>query len=152
MPFQLSSSAFAAGQPIPGQYTCRGKDISPPLSWGEPPKGTQSFALTCDDPDAPGGVWVHWTIYNLPGNTRALLEGLPTDGQLPDGSRQGLNGWRQTGYRGPCPPSGTHRYFFRLYALDAPLNLPAGADKQQLTKAMEGHILLQAELRGTFKK
>ena len=152
MAFQLTSSAFAAGQPIPAQYTCRGKDISPPLSWGEPPKGTQSLALICDDPDAPGGVWVHWIIYNLPGSTRALLEGLPTDGQLPDASRQGLNGWRQTGYRGPCPPSGTHRYFFRLYALDAPLNLPAGADKQQLTTAMEGHILLQAELMGTFKK
>jgi Raf kinase inhibitor-like YbhB/YbcL family protein len=152
MAFQLTSSAFGHGQPIPPQYTCRGKDISPPLSWSDPPAGTQSFALICDDPDAPAGDWVHWLIYNLPATTRSLPEGVPTDGQLPDGSRQGLNGWQQTGYRGPCPPSGTHRYFFKLYALDTTLNLPPRATKQQLLDAMKGHVLAQAELMGTFSK
>jgi len=152
MAFQLSSSAFAQGQPIPPQYTCRGKDVSPPLNWSDAPAGTQSFALICDDPDAPAGDWVHWLIYNLPAATHSLPEGVPTDGQLPDGSRQGLNGWGQTGYRGPCPPSGTHRYFFKLYALDTVLNLPPGATKQQLLKAMEGHILARTELMGTFRK
>ncbi len=152
MVFQLTSTAFGAGQTIPTQHTCRGKDLSPPLSWTEPPKGAQSFALTCRDPDAPAGDWVHWIIYDLPADTRTLPEGLPTDGQLADGSRQGMNGWRQTGYRGPCPPSGTHRYVFKLLALDTQLSLPAGADKEQLLKAMEGHVLGEAELVGTFSK
>lgn len=152
MAFQLTSSAFAHGQPIPAQYTCRGKDVSPPLNWSDPPAGTQSFALICDDPDAPAGDWVHWLIYNLPATARSLPEGVPTSGQLADGSRQGLNGWRQTGYRGPCPPSGTHRYFFKLYALDTILDLPPGATKQQLLEAMKGHVLVQAELMGTFRK
>jgi Raf kinase inhibitor-like YbhB/YbcL family protein len=152
MSFQLTSSAFAVGQPIPAQYTCRGKDISPPLNWSAPPTATKSLALACDDPDAPAGDWVHWIIFNLPADARSLSEGMPTDAQLPDGSRQGVNGWRKTGYRGPCPPSGTHRYFFKLYALDAQLSLAAGTDKQQLLKVMQGHILAQAELMGTVRK
>lgn len=152
MALQITSPAFAAGQPIPVQYTCRGQDISPPLVWSDPPPGTHAFALICDDPDAPAGDWVHWLIYNIPATARSLPEGLSADGQLADGSRQGLNGWRTTGYRGPCPPSGTHRYFFKLYALDAPLSLPPAADKAQLLRAMQGHILAQAELMGTFSK
>jgi Raf kinase inhibitor-like YbhB/YbcL family protein len=149
---QITSAAFGAGQSIPAQYTCRGQDISPPLSWTEPPAGTHSFALICDDPDAPAGDWVHWVIYNLPEKARSLPEGVSVDAQLPDGSRQGLNGWRTTGYRGPCPPSGAHRYFFKLYALDAPLSLPPGAGKPQLLRAMEGHVLAHAELVGMFSR
>jgi len=152
MAFQITSPAFAAGQPIPTEYTCRGKDISPPLEWSDPPPGTHAFALICDDPDAPAGDWVHWLIYNIPATARRLPAGVSADSQLADGSRQGLNGWRTTGYRGPCPPSGTHRYFFKLYALDAPLSLPPAADKAQLLRAMQGHIVAQAELMGTFSK
>lgn len=150
--FQLTSTAFSQGTPIPALYTCQGRDISPPLAWGEPPASTRSFALIMDDPDAPVGIWVHWVIYNLPPEARSLPEALPTDGQLPDGSLQGKNSWNRLGYGGPCPPSGTHRYFFKLYALDTTLSLSTGASKGQLIQAMEGHILAQAELMGTYAK
>jgi len=151
MPFTLTSSAFTHGQPIPVQYSCKGRDISPALAWSDPPANTQSFALIMDDPDAPMGTWVHWVIYNIPGSARGLPEAVPTDAKLADGSVQGTTSARSTGYHGPCPPSGTHRYFFKLYALDVMLSLP-DADKEKLLKAMEGHILAQAELMGTFSK
>ena len=152
MPFELTSTAFTPGEPIPRKYTCDGEDISPPLRWSDPPQDTQSFALIDDDPDAPRGTWVHWVLYNLPAETRALPEAVPPDANLPDGSRHGQNTWPRLGYGGPCPPSGTHRYFFKLYALDAVLDLASGASKKQLLRAMEGHILGQAELMGVHTR
>ena len=152
MPFELTSTAFAPGEPIPQKYTCDGEDISPPLQWSDPPQGTQSFALIADDPDAPLGTWVHWVLYNLPAETRALPEAVPPQAELPDGSRHGQNSWRRLDYGGPCPPSGTHRYFFKLYALDTVLDLKAGANKKQVLKAMEGHILAQTELMGVYSR
>jgi Raf kinase inhibitor-like YbhB/YbcL family protein len=152
MTFELTSTTFAPGEPIPRQYTCDGDDISPPLQWGDPHEGAQSFALICDDPDAPGGTWVHWVLYNLPAGTRGLPEAVLPDGDLPDGGRHGKNSWRRLGYGGPCPPSGTHRYYFKLYALDTVLDLDAGASKEQLLQAMEGHILAQAEVMGIYTR
>jgi len=152
MPFELTSTAFAHGESIPRKYTCDGEDISPPLLWGDPPQGTQSFALIADDPDAPMGTWVHWVLYNLSAESRALPEAVPPDADLPDGSRHGQNSWGRLGYGGPCPPSGTHRYFFKLYALDRVLDLAAGASKEQLLQAMEGHILAQTELMGLYTR
>lgn len=152
MAFQLTSTAFAHGEAIPRKYSCDGQDISPPLSWGDPPQGAQSFALIMDDPDAPAGIWVHWVLYNLPAGSRGLPEAVPTDAQLADGSRQGKNSGGKVGYGGPCPPRATHRYFFKLYALDRALDLAAGASKEQLLKAMEGHILAQTELMGKYTR
>lgn len=152
MAFTITSSAFAHGAMIPKEYTCDGKDVSPPLSWSDPPEKTQSFALIMDDPDAPMGTWVHWVIYNIPATARSLPEGIPTNADLPDGSRQGRNSWRRIGYGGPCPPSGSHRYFFKLYALDTALTLASGATKEELLQAMEGHILAQAELMGRYAR
>jgi Raf kinase inhibitor-like YbhB/YbcL family protein len=152
MPLELTSTAFAPGQPIPRKYTCDGENVSPPLRWSDPPQGTQSLALICDDPDAPAGIWVHWVLYNLLTKARALAEAVPPNADLPDGSRHGKNSGGRLGYSGPCPPSGTHRYFFKLYALDTVLNLASGADKNQLLQAMQGHILAQTELMGTYKR
>jgi len=152
MPFELTSTAFAPGEPIPTKYSCDGEDISPPLQWSDPPQGTQSFALIADDPDAPVGTWVHWVLYNLPAETRALPEAVPPDADLPDGSRHGQNSGGRLGYGGPCPPSGTHRYFFKLYALGTVLDLDAGASKKQVLQAMEGHILAQTELMGVYSR
>lgn len=152
MTIELTSPAFMQGEPIPGRYTCLGEDISPALAWGEPPAGTRSFALIMDDPDAPVGTWVHWVIFNIPASARGLPEAFPADATLPDGSLGGRNSWGNTGYGGPCPPSGTHRYFFKLYALDETIAIEAGADKGELEKAMVGHILASAELMGTFSK
>lgn len=152
MPFELTSTAFAPGEPIPRKYTCDGEDISPPLQWSDPPPGTQTLALISDDPDAPVGTWVHWVLYNLPTETRALPEAVALDADLPDGSRNGQNSWRRLGYGGPCPPSGAHRYFFKLYALDTALDLSAGASKEQLLRTMEGHILAQAEVMGIYTR
>jgi Raf kinase inhibitor-like YbhB/YbcL family protein len=150
--FELTSRAFAQGETIPVKYTCDGDDVSPPLEWGDPPQGTQSFVLVNDDPDAPVGIWDHWILFNLPDLARSLPEGVPSVAELPDGSRQGQNSWRRLGYGGPCPPSGTHRYFFKLYALDTDLDLASGANKNQLLQAMEGHILGQAELMGEYSR
>jgi len=147
----LSSSAFVPGGDIPAAHTCDGADASPPLEWGEPPQGTHRFALICDDPDAPMGTWVHWVLFNLPGETRSLSEKFPADGELPTGARQGKNDFGRPGYGGPCPPKGpAHRYFFRLYALDAPMTLRAGATKTELEAAMQGHILGRGELMGRY--
>ena len=151
MSFEISSPAFAKGGAIPSDFSCDGRDVSPALTWTEPPAGTQSFALIMDDPDAPMGTWVHWVIFNIPASTRNLTEGTPTDPQLSDGSLQGKTSAGSSGYHGPCPPSGTHRYFFKLYALDTLLSLSDKADKKELLAAMEGHILANAELMGTFK-
>jgi len=152
MTMELTSTAFAQGEPIPRKYTCDGEDISPPLRWSDPPQGTQSFALIADDPDAPMGTWVHWVLYNLPAEARTLPEGIPAQAELPGGGQHGQNSWRRLDYGGPCPPSGTHRYFFKLYALDTALDLDPGASKEQLLKAMEGHILAHAELMGTYAR
>jgi Raf kinase inhibitor-like YbhB/YbcL family protein len=152
MPLELMSTAFVHEGPIPSKYTCDDEDISPPLQWGDPPAGTLSFAIIMDDPDAPVGTWVHWVLYNLSAESRALPEAVPPDTELPDGGRHGENSWQRPGYGGPCPPSGTHRYFFKLYVLDVAPDLAAGASKEQLLQAMEGHILAQAELMGTYAR
>jgi len=152
MSISLSSTAFAAGASIPSDYSCKGRSVSPPLAWGHPPAGTKSFALILDDPDAPSGTFVHWVIYNIPAASLGLPEAIPTNGQLADGTLQGNNGSGRAGYTGPCPPSGTHRYFFKLYALDTLLGLSSGANKDQLLQAMQGHVLAQSELMGTFSK
>ena len=152
MSMTLNSTAFTQGNSIPARYTCTSEDISPPLSWDAPPAGTQSLALIMDDPDAPAGTWVHWVIYNIPASARGLTENIRPDAQLTDGSLQGKNSWGKLGYGGPCPPSGTHRYFFKLYALDTVLELKSGASKSALLAAMEGHILGYTELIGTYHK
>lgn len=149
---ELKSSAFAAGGMIPKQYTCDGQDIAPPLSWSEAPAKTKSLALIADDPDAPMGTWVHWVMWNIPPNVRALGEHLPKTDTLPNGIKQGTTDFKRVGYGGPCPPSGTHRYFFKLYALDTSLNLPPTTTKKDLEKAMQGHILQQAELIGKYAR
>ncbi len=152
MTFELTSTAFANGDPIPMKYTCDDQDISPPLQWKDPPEGTRSFALICDDPDAPMGTWVHWVLYNLPGSTLSLLEAVPSVADLPNGSRHGQNSWGRSDYGGPCPPGGTHRYFFKLYALDTELELAAGASKDELLRVMDGHVLASTETRGVYSR
>ncbi len=152
MSLTVTSTAFPAGQPIPTLYSCRGKNISPPLAWSGAPATTKSFGLILDDPDAPSGTYVHWVIYNIPAASKGLPESVPGSVKLGDGSLQGTNSSGGTGYTGPCPPSGTHHYHFKLYALDAVLSLSSGATKEQLLAAMHGHILAQGELVGTFSK
>jgi Raf kinase inhibitor-like YbhB/YbcL family protein len=151
-PFALTSSAFSQGQPIPADYSCTGQDQSPPLAWTAPPPGTQRLALVVEDPDAPGGTFIHWVLTNIPGSARALAEAQPTTSTLPDGSRQGRNSAGSTGYTGPCPPSGLHHYIFHLYALDTALDLPDGATNDQFVTAADGHILGQVKLMGTYSK
>lgn len=151
MSMQISSSAFSLGETIPKKFTCDGADTSPKLIWSAPPEKTQSFALIMDDPDAPAGTWVHWVIFDLPADGRELAEGVPKQEQLSNGARQGRNDFGRIGHGGPCPPPGKpHRYFFKLYALDAKLNLKAGATKADVERAMKGHILAQAELIGKY--
>jgi Raf kinase inhibitor-like YbhB/YbcL family protein len=152
MDIQLISSAFEDGNPIPAQYTCQGKNISPPLAWSSPPAGTKSFALILDDPDAPRGTWVHWVVYNLPADTIGLPEAVKADSVLPGNALQGRNDYKRNDYSGPCPPSGTHRYYFKIYALDTALDLKAGATKDDVLRAMEGHVLAHGQLMGTVKK
>ena len=148
----LTSTAFATGEPIPAKYTCDGEDISPPLQCDNLSADTQSFALIMDDPDAPGGTWVHWVLFDLPSSIRGLPEAVPPDADLTGGGRHGNNSWPRLGCGGPCPPSGTHRYSFRLYALDSSLDLEAGVRKEALLQAMEGHVLAEAELMGTYAR
>jgi len=147
----LRSPAFLQGAPIPARYTCDAEDVSPALSWEGVPPRTRSFALLLEDPDAPAGSWSHWLVYDLPADTRELAEGISAHA-LKDGVRQGRNSWGRSEYGGPCPPSGTHRYFFRLYALDIRLGLPPGVGRKQLLAAMQGHILARAELLGTYSR
>jgi Raf kinase inhibitor-like YbhB/YbcL family protein len=150
MAFQIQSDVFEAGGPIPGKFSCDGQDVSPPLSWSGLPPGTQTLALVMEDPDAPAGIWVHWVLYNIPSDLSGLPEGVPADAELSDGSLSGVNSWGRNGYGGPCPPAGTHRYFFRLYALESHIGLESGATKEQLLNAMQGHVLGQAEVMGTY--
>ena len=152
--FELISTAFQQGEPIPAIYSCNGEGVSPPLSWGQPPAGTQSLALILDDPDAPGGTWNHWILFNIPPGLRALQEDLPITGknQDPEAVFVGSNSWGRPDYGGPCPPSGTHRYFFKLYALDTTISLLPGTTKRELLNAINGHILADSELMGTFSR
>jgi Raf kinase inhibitor-like YbhB/YbcL family protein len=149
---ELKSPAFTAGGTIPKKYTCDGPDVSPPLSWSDVPAGAKSLTLIADDPDAPMGTWVHWVAWNIPPNARGLEEGMPKKDSLPNGMKQGTTDFRSIGYGGPCPPSGTHRYFFKLYALDTTLNLPPSTTKKDLEKAMQGHLLQQGELMGKYAR
>ncbi|HEX6703185.1 MAG TPA: YbhB/YbcL family Raf kinase inhibitor-like protein [Albitalea sp.] len=151
---ELASTAFVNGGDIPGRYTCEGPDLAPPLFWTDLPEATRSLALIVDDPDAPDPAhpqrtWVHWVLYDIPPSA----EGLPESASpLPEGARDGLNDWNRTGYGGPCPPIGRHRYFFKLYALDQMLSDQHEPKKAALEKAMQGHVLAQAELVGTYQK
>jgi len=156
MPLKLISSAFSTGGNIPVEHTCEGADLSPPLSWSGIPAGTKSLALIVDDPDAPDPAaprmtWVHWLLYNLPPAAAGLPEGV-APAALPAGTREGLNDWKRTGYGGPCPPIGRHRYFHKLYALDTLLPDLERPSKVRLEKAMQGHVLAQAELIGFYQK
>ena len=144
---KLTSPAFQHQQRIPAKYTCDGQDISPPLHIAEAPEAAESLVLIMDDPDAPSGTWVHWTVWNMDPKTSEIGEN-----SGPPGAAQGMTDFHRPGYGGPCPPSGTHRYFFKLYALDTKLNLPAKTDKSALEKAMEGHILARAELVGLYSR
>jgi len=152
MEIKITSSAFTEGGMIPAKYTCDGADVSPPLQWEEVPQGTKSIALISDDPDAPMGTWVHWVLFNMPADTKELAENIPPEETLRNGAKQGISDFGRIGYGGPCPPSGTHRYFFKIYALDMELRLEASSNKHQLLKAMEGHILAQGELIGKYKR
>lgn len=156
MTFKIMSPAFADNASIPAKYTCEGDDISPPLTWSGVPEGTKSLALIVDDPDAPDPkaprmTWVHWVLYNLPPDATGLSEGVAV-GALPAGTEGGLNDWKRTGYGGPCPPIGRHRYFFKLYALDAALPATSEASKAKVEAAMRGHVLAEAQLIGTYQK
>ncbi len=149
----LTSTEFQNGGLIMRRYTCDDVDMSPPLEWGNVPPGTKSFALICDDPDAPSGTFVHWVIFNIPPNERILLEQIPGDDILSDGTKQGKNDFGKTGYGGPCPPPGEpHRYFFKFYALDIMLDLEPGITKADLEEAMSGHIIQKGELMGKYKR
>ena len=143
---KLTSTAFAHNGAIPSEFTCDSSDVSPPLSIGDIPSNAKSLVLIMDDPDAPVGTWDHWVVFNIPTTTKQIQKGTEPSGIA------GKNSWGRTGYGGPCPPSGTHRYFFKLYALDIELNLPEGSTKKDLERAMQGHILAQAELMGTYKR
>jgi Raf kinase inhibitor-like YbhB/YbcL family protein len=146
MNMSLTSPAFNNGEAIPAEYSCDGDDLSPDLDWFGIPPGTQSLALIMDDPDAPGGTWVHWVLYNIPADMPGLRVGIT------GGGMDGTNSWGTPGYRGPCPPAGTHRYIFKVYALDLTLELDTAANKEDLLAAMEGHIVGQAELMGTYSR
>lgn len=152
MTIKLTSSAFQEGGLIPVQYTCEGQNVSPPLAWEPVPAETRTLALIADDPDAPRGTWTHWVLYNLPPSVKELAAGVPPTAEGAAGARQGKNDFGKLGYGGPCPPSGTHRYYFKLYALNTDLNLPANATKQDLLKAIYGHILDEGQLMGRYKK
>jgi hypothetical protein len=153
MALMIKSPAFAGGDNMPLKYTGEGQNISPPLFWEIPPDGTMSFALICEDPDAPGGVFSHWVVYNILKGANKLPEGVPKYGIIENGAKQGINDAREIGYYGPCPPPGAaHRYFFKLYALDRILEAKSGITRGQLLKAMEGHILEEAEIMVKFKR
>ena len=153
MSFRLESTAFDRDAPIPARHTCQGADVSPPLAWRDPPPGAKGFALICEDPDAPGGTWVHWVIYGIPMECRGLDEAIPRSPTLRDGSRQGTNDLRRMGWGGPCPPPGkAHRYYFRLYALGPMPALGSGLTATPLRQAMDGHVLGTAEWMGTYRR
>jgi Raf kinase inhibitor-like YbhB/YbcL family protein len=151
MSLTLTSAAFRDGQPIPAQYTADGGNVSPPLQWDDPPEGTKSFALVCEDPDAPRGTFTHWVLFNLPAESRELGENVPREATLPGGAAQGANDFDKTGYGGPAPPPGKpHRYTFTLSALDTRLDLRPGVTRDQLRAAMKGHVLAEGRFQGTY--
>lgn len=153
MAIEITSAAFHDGGSIPSKYTCDGQDVSPPLKWNSIPEGTKSIALIVDDPDAPRGDWVHWVVYDLPPSLRELPERVPPDEKiLGNGGRQGNTDFGKIGYGGPCPPSGIHRYYFKMYALDKELGLAPGASKGELLKAMETHVLAEGQLMGKYAR
>ncbi len=146
----ITATAFAANANIPQEYTCQGSDISPELEWRGVPQGTKSLALIVDDPDAPGGVWTHWVVYNISPDTKRLVEDATKKG-LPQGAIQGVTSFKKNSYGGPCPPSGTHHYHFKIYALDTAITTP-NLDSAGLVKAMDGHVLAQGEMVGLYAK
>ncbi|ACL15581.1 YbhB/YbcL family Raf kinase inhibitor-like protein [Methanosphaerula palustris] len=149
----VTSMAFNEGAMIPIAYTCDGEDISPELVWADTPLGTISIAVIVEDPDAPGGVFIHWVLYNLPGGTASLMTGVPKVPHLPDGSEQGMNSFGRSSYRGPCPPKGQrHRYFFRVFALDQKVNIRGSTTAEHLKTAMKGHVLAEGYLMGTYQR
>ncbi len=151
--FVLYSPAFKSGERIPTQFTADGANVSPPLSWGVSPDKTQSFALICDDPDAPIGIWVHWIVYDIPADQRNLAQGIPPQPTLANGTKQGITSFQCIGYGGPSPPLGkVHRYFFKLYALDSMSGLPAGASTEQFRSFVQAHTIAKAELMGKYKR
>ncbi len=149
---EIRSSAFFIGSTIPFKYTCDGDNISPPVHWESPPEGTNSFALILDDPDAPNQTFTHWVVYNLPAGVRELPEAVPKHPRIAKGGMQGKNSAGEIGFTGPCPPNGTHRYYFKVFALDQPINLPPGASKEEVIKAMDGHVLDAAEVMGRYAR
>ena len=149
---EIKSTAFKDGETIPAKYTCDNLDISPPLEWSTGPAGTRTFALICDDPDAPGGTWVHWVMYNIPGDLTELQENTPKSEILVSGARQGKTDFGSIGYGGPCPPGGTHRYNFKIYALDFTPDYKSVINKKELLRLMEGHILDEGQLMGRYKR
>ena len=150
---QLTSTAFKEGDPIPEQYTGDGKDRSPALKWTGAPNGTKSFALICEDPDAPKKTWTHWVLFNVPADSHELPEGVPADKTVLGGAKQGVNDFGKLGYGGPKPPKGSsHRYYFKLHALDTTLDLPAGATRQQVLDALKGHVVAEGLLMGTYAR
>jgi Raf kinase inhibitor-like YbhB/YbcL family protein len=152
MKLDIKSAAFGEGDLIPRKYTCDGADVSPPLSWSQPPEGTKSMMLICDDPDAPMGTWVHWVLYGLSPDTLELSENVPDDKEVLGGAKHGVNDFRKYGYGGPCPPGGTHRYFFKLYAVDTEVDLNPGASKDEVLGAIKGHVLAEGQLMGRYSR
>ncbi len=152
MDIKIACSAFDEGGTIPVKYTCDGEDVSPPLEWSGVPEGAKTLVLISDDPDAPMGTWVHWVLFNLPATVNNLPEDIPPVQTMENGAKQGMNDFRKIGYGGPCPPGGTHRYYFKIYALDTEIDLEAGATKPEVLRAMEGHILAQGQLMGRYSR
>lgn len=152
MEIRVESPAFGHGQKIPEKYTCRGEGASPVIRWETAGDSAESFAVICEDPDAPMGTFTHWVVYDLPPDVHELPERIPNRDKLPSGGTHGINSMHKSGYVGPCPPSGTHRYFFKVFALDIKLDLKPGAGKDQVLKAMQGHVLGEGELMGTYGK
>lgn len=151
MALEMKSSAFRPNETIPVKHTCSGEDVSPPLSWQDVPQGTVSLALICDDPDAPGGSWVHWVIYNIPADSTDMPEGVAQEERIGEWIYQGVNDFNRIGYNGPCPPRGRpHRYIFTIYALDTTLDFRGKVNKESLLRAMKGHVLGQGSLIGKF--
>lgn len=152
MVIKIKSSAFEEGEIIPKKYSCEGVNVSPPLQWSSLPAEVESFVLICEDPDAPSGLWTHWIIFNLPAEITALPEFIMEREVLENGAQQGLNDFGTIGYRGPCPPGGTHRYYYRIYALDIMLQLNSRINRQNLLEAMIGHIIDQGHIMGIYTR
>lgn len=151
MSIKITSKAFNEDEHIPDRYACKGVNVSPPLHW-DPILGTVKYAIVCEDPDAPSGTWTHWVIFNLPSEVNSIDEWIMEREELENGAKQGLNDFGTVGYRGPCPPNGTHRYYFRVYALDTEIQLPSKISKAELRNAMESHIIEEGSLMGRYTR